>query len=194
MHLKQHYRFIVAFISLLLLLSFIQDTYAKYSTNASATTDITIAGWNILINNSDITNESDFSNAITPIFPGTTHIASNVLAPLSEGYFDIEVNATDVDVSFVETITLNHGLDNTITDLIISGYSIDGGTKINFGTGAKTITNDFLLTDARIRTYRIYVNWLDGTGETMDNEDDTEAVKAGEASISVNANFVQKPN
>ena len=194
MNLKQHHRFIIAFISLLLLLSFIQDTYGKYKSNASANTDITIAGWNILINNHDINNNSNFSNAIIPIFPGSTHIASDIIAPNSEGYFDIQINATSVDVSFTETITLSHGIDNTITDLVIVGYSLNGGAIINFNSDTKTITKDVLLADNRIHTYRIYVNWQDGTGETMTNADDTNAVKNGIASISVDVNFVQKPN
>ena len=195
MEIKQKYRFIIACISLLFLLSLIQETYAKYVSNASADTNIAVARWSIVVNSQDVTNNSNFSNTITPVFEGSTHIASDIIAPTSEGYFDIAVNVNSVDVSFTETINLNIGAANTITDLVIIGYSLNGGTMVEFGSGPKTITRDVLHTDTnRTYTYRVFVKWLDGENETMDNSADTQATKIGIASIKVDVNFVQKAN
>ena len=54
-------------------------------------------------------------------------------------------------------------------------------------------TGDILLNDVN-KTVSITfdVEWTDGTGETMDNEDDTEASKDGTTSFDINVNFVQK--
>jgi len=194
MEINRKHRFLIAFVSLFILISIIQETYAKYLTNASANTNMTIARWNIIVNNQDILNNSDFSNGIKPVFLGSEHIANGILAPLSEGYFDIVVDATNVDVSFNQVITLSHGKDNTVSDLAITGYSVDNGSIISFDKET-TFTNEILLSDQkRIHTYRIYVKWLDGENETMDNEKDTEATKSGKASIKVDVSFIQKAN
>ncbi len=186
-------RLMLACLSLFLLLDMVQSTYAKYVSSASATGNFTIAKWSFLINDQDVLSDSDFSNTIVPVFQGTQHIRSGVISPTSIGYFDIEIDATDVDVSFDETITLSTNEDNTITDLVFDSYSLNNGTAITLTGSSPTITTERLLSDTnRINTYRFYVRWKDGTGETMDNSDDTEAAVDGVASIDVNVNLIQK--
>jgi len=193
--MKKRYRFLLATFSLFILITLIQDSFAKYVTNANANTNISIARWNILVNNQDITSNSNFSNTITPVFPGTEHIAAGIIAPLSEGYFDIILNYSEVDVSFNKTINLNHHDSNTIQDLIFVGYSINGGNMIEVNDRSLELLNTVSLNDLdRIRTYRFYVKWLDGEGELMDNEADTIATRYGNASIRVGVNFTQIPN
>ena len=196
MNLKRSHRFMIAFVALFMFISLIQDSYAKYLTNATANTNMTVARWSIKINNSDITSSGDFSNTIVPVFAGNTHIASDIVAPLSEGYFDIAIDFTNVDVSFDQSISVKHATSNTISDLIITGYSIDGGTTItSVGSSTALIEKSVLLSQVqRTVTYRIYVKWVDGIGETMNNASDTQATKTGNASLDVNVLFTQKAN
>lgn len=195
MEIKRSVLFFVAFASLFVLISLVQNTYAKYTSSATADTEMSIAKWNILVNNSDIINNSDFSNTIQPVFPGSTHISSDIIAPLSEGYFDILIDYTNVDVSFDQTIKLSHSASNTIDDLVITGYSINSGVVTAVGDTSAQITSTVLLSEvSRTKTYRIYVKWIDGAGEQMDNAADTAATKTGKASIKVSLSFVQKPS
>ena len=195
MKIKRTYRFIIALFSLLILLSSIQSSYAKYSTKAEADTTIAIARWNILVNNLDITSNNDFSSTIQPTFPGNEYIKTGIIAPLSEGYFDIEINHTNVDVSFKQTIELAYGTTNNISDLKIVGYSIGTDPQITNFTDEYKIIEDIMFTDTtKIKTYRIHLKWLDGTGETMDNVADTTATKTGIANIKVNTSFIQIAN
>jgi len=194
MEISKKSRIIIALVSLFILLSMIQETYAKYITSASTNTNMTIARWNILINNQDITNNNTFTDKIAPIFPGSDYIAPNILAPLSEGYIDLIIDHTSVDVAFTETITLSHTEENTISDLKITGYSIDDGV-VNYFTDSTIITNVIpinpITTNHKIR---IYVKWLDGENETMDNAADTSATTNGNASIKIDVSFIQKAN
>lgn len=48
--------------------------YAKYLTTADGNTSINIASWNILVNDLSIKKNTDISNSIVPVFPGTEHI------------------------------------------------------------------------------------------------------------------------
>ena len=96
---KRQFKLLLACISLLLLLDLIQDTYAKYISGAEATADFAIARWAFLVNSQDVLDESDFSNTIVPTFDTNANIATGVIAPTSTGYFDIEIDSSDVDVS-----------------------------------------------------------------------------------------------
>ena len=125
MKAKKKLRLLIALISLFYLVSTIQSTYAKYTSAAQANTNINVARWNILINNQDIKNNSDFSNTITPTFAGTTNIASNIIAPTSEGYFDIVLNANNTDVSFKSTVTISVDANSDVKDLQFTKYTIE---------------------------------------------------------------------
>ena len=119
------------------------------------------------------------------------NIKDNVIAPTSEGYFDINIDHSNVDVSFTEKINLNFSGTNTVSDLKITGYAINDGSIIEFN--GNEISTDCLLSDnVKINKYRFYVTWIDDDGQTMQNKDDTEAAKNGNASISVSLSFIQK--
>ncbi len=185
-------RLIIAFISLILLIDMIEDTYAKYISSADATSDLTIARWAFLVNTQDVLDDSDFSTTITPVYDTNTNIASGVIAPTSTGYFDITIDYSDVGVSFDETITLSLSNDNTVSDIKFTGYKKNNDPIVSF-TNDTVITATHLLEEqTRTETYRIYIEWFDGTGEELDNADDTEASANGIASVDVNINFIQK--
>ena len=190
MKLKKVY-LLLALASLLLLVSVIQNTYAKYISKATANSNFTIASWNFKVNNQDINANSNFSNVIVPVFENNPNIKDNVIAPTSEGYFDINIDHSNVDVSFTEKINLNFSGTNTVSDLKITGYAINDGSIIEFN--GNEISTDCLLSDnVKINKYRFYVTWIDDDGQTMQNKDDTEAAKIGNASISVSLSFIQK--
>ena len=146
---KRKMIFFMALISLFYCVSIMQDTYGKYLTAAEATTELTIARWQIYVNDQDIVNNSDFSEVITPTFAGTANIQSGVIAPTSTGSFNLEINGEDTDVSFTYTISLDTTGCN-VSDLQITGYTI-GNTHYNY-TG-NDITGDILLNDTNKVVY-----------------------------------------
>ena len=185
-------RFFIAFLSLFLLFDMIQNSYAKYVSSAEATNNLTIAKWAFQVNDQDVLTNSDFSNTITPVFPGSNYVNQGYIAPNSEGYFDIEIDSSNVDVSFNETITIGLDTTNTVSDLVITKYQINGGSIINFQNNQNSITTSHALNDQNsVNTYRIYVKWLEGSGETMNNAADTNASKNGIAAIAITINFIQ---
>lgn len=65
--------------------------------------------------------------------------------------------------------------------MLLPGYSIDGGQKINFTNYNEPITDTILLSNTvKNRKIRIYVMWNDNEklGATMTNVDDTLATKS----------------
>lgn len=189
MKLNRKITFLLALLALFYCVSLIQSTYAKYLSTADADTNITIARWNILVNNQDISQNSNFSEVLEPTFTGNENIKEGVIAPTATGYFDITLDGSTTDVSFSYDISLSEADDNTVTDLKITKYEIDGHSYTYNGP----ISGNILLNDQnRALTVRVYVEWVDQTDdETMTNVDDTTAANGGVAKFKVNVNVIQ---
>lgn len=165
---------ILAIILLIFAIYTISQTYSKYISSADGETSMDIAKWHILVNNTHITSGSDISNTIEPIFPGNDHIREGIIAPTAEGYFDLHLDFEEVDVSFKYEITMKSSDENIVHDMTVSGYSFDGGVNIISFTDETIIEEDIVLTSGiDERDIRVYLKWIDGDDETMDNEDDT---------------------
>ena len=192
MNIKNKIKFFIALISLVYCISLIQDTYAKYVSSASGNATMSIARWNILVNDTDIKNNSNFTNTITPVFEGNENIANNVIAPTSTGYFDIVLDGANADVSFNYTINLEVDETSDVSDLVIEKYTI--GSDPTEYTYDGTISNNIILTDVnKTISYRFYVTWNDSETASMDNVGDTLAA-GGKAKIAVSINFIQLKN
>lgn len=181
-------------LSLCISLILLVQIYAKYLTSVAGSTDIPIAKWNILVNNQSIKDNPDISNTIQPVFPGNDNIAENIIAPTAEGYFDLNFDFTDTDVSFKYTISLSSNPESSVTDLVATGYSIDNGNKIEFDTYDEDITDTILLSNPiETRSIRIYVLWNDDSATaSMNNIDDTLSTKSNKPVLfDVNISFEQ---
>lgn len=191
---NQKIRILLALFSLFLLFDMIQGSYAKYVSSAEAGSNITIAKWDFRVNNQDVLNNNNFSETITPVFDGSSYIAPGVIAPGSEGYFDVLIDSSNTDVSFSETISLSYDKNSTIDDLKIIGYKLNDSEFVSFTDETKIVTSHDYGDTNKIDKYRVYVKWIDGEGESMDNYKDTEASKNGVAKIAITIDFLQKAN
>lgn len=189
------------FLSLFCSIFIIKSTYAKYATSADGDASIKIARWKILVNNQDIQKNSDLTSIIKPIFEGNDNIASGVIAPTSEGYFDILIDATNTDVSFKYEISTDNSDSSVVTDLMISGYAINDGTRqsIDNNDNKLNITNNIKFNDTtKTIKLRVYLKWNDdeSTGASMDNASDTATTIDSNnlATVKVNIKFIQIPS
>lgn len=186
--------FLIILIVLLFLSILIFNTYAKYLSSASSSANVTIAKWNIKVNDLAIQDNTDISSLVVPVFPGNDNIASNIIAPTAEGYFDLELDLQNVDVSFNYTITSTVDENSSVKDFSIVGYSIDDGNRIDFQPNDEKIISEDILLNSNIqnRNIRIYIEWIDDESQTMDNSDDTiAAISSNPAIFNVNINFSQ---
>lgn len=177
-------KILIAFGSLSICLCLMSSTYSRYIVDATGNVEALFAKWQILVNENDITNGLDSSIDFEPVIDENDYVASNVLAPSSTGYFDIDIDPSNVELSFKYTIDITIE-DENIPDLIITKYSIipdsyiegDPIDVINLAEG--TITND-LTFDKEIESFkfepftiRVYFEWYDGEGKLMNDEDDS---------------------
>lgn len=168
--------------------SVIQTTYAKYVTNLNANANISISYWNILVNNQNITENSDISAVMSVVLPGSEYAKSDVLVPGSTGYFDLNIDSSQVTVPFTATIsTAINEASSLKTDFVVTGYSIDGGEIIEL-----TDTNSFTYSigsDVSNTLITIYTTWAD---DGLDSTEDTSlGILGGTAILDVNVKFEQ---
>lgn len=194
--MKNHKKFLLLLIGLCFFIVFVIfiQIYAKYLTAADGNASISIASWNILVNNFSIKNHSDISGSIVPVFPGTQHISSDIIAPTAEGYFDLNFDFSHADVSFKYEINTSADEKSSVKDLVATGYSIDDGEKINFNTYNEPITENITLSNKiKTRKVRVYIMWNDDeNSESMDNDADTiSTFSDNPALFHVNISFTQ---
>lgn len=196
MKLNKKINIILACVALFFSILIIQDTYAKYLTTTSGGANISIARWRILVNEQDIRNNSDISQTITPKFIENEHIANNIIAPLSEGYFDLIIDHSAADVSFEYEISSNVSEDSPVQDIVTTGYSINGGEITTLDGEDFTIKDTVPLSNTeKTITVRVYIKWDDSENATMDNKQDTDATLSEvPAKLDVNLSFKQVPN
>lgn len=191
---KKKFMLLLIGIFICLLLFSIIQIYAKYLTSSTGKTNLTIAKWNIIVNKKSIKNNSDISSEIVPVFEGNDNISAGIIAPTAIGYFDLDFDFKDADVSFKYEINVSAAENSSVKDLVVTGYSVDDGETISFETFDQPISDTILLnSDIKQRKIRVYILWNDDAEtETMSNEDDTaSAISDTPALLSVNISFTQ---
>lgn len=180
-------------LSIILCLFFVQESLAKYITTADETANISIARWKILVNDEDIRDENTVNTVINPIFLGNDNIAENIIAPTSEGYFDLIIDAREADVSFKYKISMSVNQNSSVKDLVATKYVVNGGEPITMDINNQTIENTVLYGNNNSTiNIRVYIVWNDGDGSLMDNSADTLATTSGNsAMMNVSLNFTQ---
>lgn len=115
------FKVLLVIASLSITLSLMSNTYSRYVATSEGNFAIEFAKWQLLVNGDDITNQTTNSFNLNPTIISNENIADDKIAPSSEGYFDVEINPENVDVSFKYTINLE--MTNNIDDLVITRYA-----------------------------------------------------------------------
>ena len=178
--MRTKFKILMVISSLAFTLSLMSNTYSRYVADVDGDIELLFAKWQILVNDSDITNNTTTSINITPVMEENVNVADNTIAPSSKGYFDIEVDPSNVGVSFNYNITLDVVNEN-LPDLIISKYAIldsdyiegDQITTTTILNNTIDGTVDYDATAHEPFTVRVFFEWYEGVDEKMDDEADT---------------------
>lgn len=183
--MSRKFKVLLVIISLSLTLSLMSNTYSRYVADTTSDIELQFANWQILVNENDITNNSASSINIVPILEENNNIATNSIAPTSKGYFDIEIDPSNVEVSFDYQINFEL-LNNNMPDLLISKYALLDSNYVE-GDSLTTIPitdnqiNNLLTYDNSTENFRfepfkvrIYFEWYEGQDENMNDEADAQ--------------------
>lgn len=171
-----------ALIMLLITFYQINNTYAKYSTQAEGILEESIGKWVVKVNTTNIATGADVQNfTINDLtYNSNNYVLSGKIAPGLLGYFDVEIDATESSVAVrydvlidFSKLNLSDSIKFTKLVRVVDGTeSEEGITK----TGENTYTGVVSLDDikaGKTNTLRVYLSWEDdGTG-VNDEEDST---------------------
>lgn len=193
------FKVLILIASLAITLSLMSNTYSRYVASSNGNVEIEFAKWQLLVNNTDITTNTTSNISFEPTIEENINVAKDKVAPSSIGYFDVEIDPTNVDVSFNYTIELN--IENSdIPDLMITKYAIVPndyleGDKLTFeNITDNSITNTVLYDQKTFDkfTVRIYFQWMEGEDTTMTDAEDTvigNNAAINDTSFTINANI-----
>lgn len=210
--MKTRIKIMLVFMSLALTVSLMSNTYSRYVADTTGSLEVQFAKWKILVNETDITSGNVSSIELTPVVDENENVAQNKLAPSSKGYFDIEIDPTDVEVSFDYEISLEV-LNENIPDLLVTKYSlIKGDTDLDKDTiEMNDIVDNVISGTFRYKnvasgsdevfafepfTIRVYFEWIDKEEvSTMSDEADTQiGVNAENYTLQIKANIKFEQN
>lgn len=177
--------FIIIFFSGFLLYT----AFAKYRKSVNQNIGINLATWNIKLNNESIAGKESISTVITPIFEKNEYIAENVLAPGVTGYFDIEIDASEVDVSFSYAFTTKVKDYELYPDIIAYGYIIDPDNQTEIiEYDENTGITGTIIHNTETTKVRMFIKWDDDEENQMDNTADT-ALAINNSTLTMIATF-----
>ena len=170
---------LVVIITILTVLTTVY-TYSLYESDAVSPATANIAKWNIKVNNSMITGLAAESriNIGSIDWQSSGHVRSGKAAPGSIGSFEIEIDPTDTQVSFIYELELE------IEDLDNDEFQVHSVTETNghtiVRTGEKTYSGIVTLTDiANEELINIEVNVIWNNNEDNNDKDYELGIKAG---------------
>lgn len=159
----------LALFALFILIAGGAYSYAKYFTKADGNIGSNIKRWDIKINNESIQNKTTLTNKITATFPNESgHVKENKIAPGVEGYFEITIDYSGVDLDFTYDLSI---AGDAVPDIKLTKLVVDDEEIAALDHVEGTINIDGVTTSKVIKAY---VKWNDGDGSTLSNEEDTE--------------------
>ncbi len=137
---------------------------------------------------------SDITSIIDLVIPETDYYIEDTIVPGAIGYFDINVDATDVSVRFKYTITCSSSETNKISDLEVIGYSLNGNNdSIIYLTDTYSTIENYLLSYETTSSIRVYVKWVDDSTEKLNDTADTNLSQDQSiGKLDVNVKFEQR--
>ena len=197
--IKTKFKVLIVFAILAFALSIVSNTYSRYVAAAEESIDLALANWQILLNDEDITSSSSSAGTINPVILENENVANNKLAPSSVGYFDIDIDASFVEISFNYNIKINK--NEVLDDLLITKYKlIEEGTNPEETDYINVVNNKINGTvdysdEASAKSFkiRVFFEWFDDVNEESDDESDTEIVKNNNSlTLDATIKFTQK--
>ena len=159
----------------------ITDTYGLFESNKTKIIDNPIAKWNIQINKTNINKSETFVIDNFQIDENTT-VKSGKIAPGTTGYFDIEIDPSNTDVSVRYDITFDYSkLSNSFVIEKIEETNDYDIIKTDTNTYSNIITLNDIKNGIK-NNIRVYLKWQNNDEF---NESDTEIGLNKEYSLNI---------
>ncbi|MGN1379305.1 MAG: hypothetical protein ACI4XR_02780 [Bacilli bacterium] len=165
--MKNKIFYLLIILTLGIFIYIINSSYALFETNKSMVVKPNVAKWNININNSNINSSEDFT-IDSFVSVTNSHVKEGKIAPGAEGYFDIEIDGQDTDVS----ISYNLKFDlSSLNNIVIESVEETNGYVIT-SEEDNTYSGVILLNEINQsvkHNIRFYIKWVNNE-DNNDND------------------------
>ncbi len=164
----------------------INTTYAKYMTEVNVDANEQIGKWLIKVNEQNIATNNQVEtftiNQLT--YNSSNNVLAGKIAPGLEGYFEINIDASESSVAIIYNVTLDFSKLNIsksikfskLVKVLADNTETEEGiirTSENTYTGTVLISEEANTSESRIEKLKVYVEWEDDkTG--INDENDTK--------------------
>ena len=140
MKTKKEFKLILLILILIITYLVVQSTYSKYLTQTDNHSSLNISRWNILLNNKEISSNTEFSQNVKVTYEENEHIANDVIVPKSKGHFDLSLESTGTDLPFSYEIKIGKPLPCAVK---LNSITFDDESFSFIHDISVTITNSF---------------------------------------------------
>ncbi len=158
-------------------------SYGLFESERTNTSQIDIAKWQVKVNNDSI-NGSESTFTVDSInWNSSANVKEGKVAPGMTGYFDIEIDPNDTDVSIIYNVTFD--FSNLDEDQFVIEEIKEIDDKPIVHTGTFTYSNIITLEDIEdneTNTIRVYLSWVN---DENNNEKDSDLGKVYNNSIDI---------
>ena len=192
--MKKHILIVLCVVSVIALIIQITYTYSLFETDRDAVIVTPLAKWNVLVNNTNVTYNLSQDNSFSLggiNWQSGNHVREGKAAPGSVGTFEINIDPTDTEVSFLYEITIDTSelLDE---EFYIASVSESGNHEF-IRTGENTYVGIARLSDNQNGSiYHVEISIAWNNNEENNNQDYQLGILANETvNIPVSLNFIQ---
>lgn len=192
--MKKHILIILCVVSVVILFVQIVYTYSLFETDRDAVIISPIAKWNIMVNDAFITGDISQQNSFRlggVDWNSGGHVREGKAAPGSVGTFEINIDPTDTEVSFLYEITID------TSSFLNEEFYVSGVRELNgeqfIRTGESTYVGVAHLSDNQNDT--VYHIEIDVSWNNNDNNNDNDyrlgVLAENDVTIPVSLRFAQ---
>lgn len=175
--------FIISLMVLLCTLLIVVDTYALFETDRNDTSDLSIGKWKIKVDGTDTSLlETITLNSFT--YSSSPHTQSGYFAPGMSATFDVEIDASEADVSVEYDLTID---DEILEEYPNMHFSVSSSNSAGTTTGTHFTGVIGVNDNSRVVTLTITLVW---DNQAQYDESDT-TLNGGTIAFSIAANFKQ---
>ncbi len=192
--MKKHILIVLCVVSVIALIIQITYTYSLFETDRDAVIVTPLAKWNVLVNNTNVTYNLSQDNSFSLggiNWQSGNHVREGKAAPGSVGTFEINIDPTDTEVSFLYEITIDTS-ELLNEEFYIASVSESGNHEF-IRTGENTYVGIARLSDNQNGSiYHVEISIAWNNNEENNNQDYQLGILANETvNIPVSLNFIQ---
>lgn len=139
---------ILFFISLIICLFLISNTYAKYLEQVNTSYQSSAKMWKVVVNNKIIREQTSLTSVVSPTLDSNPYIKDELIVPGREGHFDMEIDFSNVDVPFTLDFSVEQneaeGVYKNLPDFKYLGYSLEEKEVIYYNLPEGYVQLDFI--------------------------------------------------